>query len=174
MSHGALFPAARAWDDVRASYAKRRAVVDGPGLFEMLDIPVLQVYGLTETCAICTMDMPKDATVGRVGHAIEGVELRLSEEGEILVKGPNVFGGYWRNEDATRAAFAGEWFHTGDRGDEDTQGRWRILGRAKSLLVPSSGHRSRPSRSRSESVRSCPARATSCSWATAGRTSSPS
>lgn len=112
--------------------------------FEMLSIQVLQVYGLTETCAICTMDTPKDAAVGRVGHAIDGVDMRLSEDGEILVKGANVFRGYWRDDAATRAAFTDGWFKTGDLGEVDPEGRWRILGRAKSLLVPSSGHKVAP------------------------------
>ena len=142
-----LFPAVRArlGPEVRALVCGSAPLSADTGLFfEMLDIPVLQVYGLTETCAICTMDVPKDAVVGRVGHAIEGVEMRLSEDGEILVRGPNVFRGYWRNEAATRAAFAGEWLRTGDRGDLDAEGRWRILGRSKSLLVPSSGHKVAP------------------------------
>lgn len=112
--------------------------------FGMLSIPVLQVYGLTETAAICTMDTPRDVVPGTVGRALDGVEMRLSPEGEILVKGPNVFGGYWRNEAATRAAFDGAWFRTGDRGEVDADGRWRILGRLKDLLVPASGHKIAP------------------------------
>jgi long-chain acyl-CoA synthetase len=112
--------------------------------FEMISLPVLQVYGLTETCAICTMDAPRDAVPGRVGRAIDGTELRLADDGEILVRGPNVFRGYWRNPGATAAAFADGWLRTGDRGEVDPEGRWRVLGRVKSLLVPSSGHKVAP------------------------------
>lgn len=112
--------------------------------FQMIGIPVLQVYGLTETCAICTMDAPGDALAGHVGRAIPGVEMRLASDGEILVRGANVFRGYWTNEAATAAAFADGWLKTGDRGEVDAQGRWRILGRMKDLLVPMSGHKVAP------------------------------
>lgn len=112
--------------------------------FEMLGVPVLQVYGLTETTAICTMDRPRRAIAGRVGGAIEGVEMKLSESGEILVRGPNVFAGYWNRPDATAAAFDDGWLRTGDVGDIDEEGRWRIVGRVKSVIVLSSGHNVAP------------------------------
>src|SRR4029077_672547 len=63
--------------------------------FMMLGIPVLQVYGLTETTAICTMDDPHQVEPGRVWPAINGVEMKLGENDEIVVRGPNVFPGYW-------------------------------------------------------------------------------
>lgn len=106
--------------------------------FIMWGLPVLQVYGLTETTAICTMDEPGLALPGRVGAAIEGCEMRVDEGGEILVRGPNVFPGYWN-----RPPREG-WLRTGDRGDVDALGRWRILGRAKNVLVLSSGHNVAP------------------------------
>lgn len=112
--------------------------------FEMLGIPVLQVYGLTETTAICTMDRPGRTEAGRVGRAIDGVEMRLGENGEVLVRGPNVFRGYWNRDRATAAAFDGDWFRTGDRGEADDTGNWRIIGRLKNLIVPSSGHNVAP------------------------------
>jgi long-chain acyl-CoA synthetase len=112
--------------------------------FEMLGVPVLQVYGLTETTAICTMDRLGGASAGRVGRAIEGVTMRLSESGEILVRGPNVFAGYWRRPEATAAAFEEGWLKTGDTGDVDAEGRWRITGRVKNVLVLSSGHNVSP------------------------------
>lgn len=112
--------------------------------FTMLGLPVLQVYGLTETTAICTMDHPRRVAPGRVGQAIEGVEMKLSADGEILVRGPNVFPGYWNRPDADAAIFVGDWLRTGDRGEVDDQGRWKIIGRVKSTLVLTSGHNVAP------------------------------
>ncbi len=112
--------------------------------FEMLGVPVLQVYGLTETTAICTMDRPGKAVAGRVGAAIEGVTMRRSESGEILVQGPNMFAGYWRRPGATAAVLEDGWLKTGDTGDVDADGRWRITGRVKNVLVLSSGHNVSP------------------------------
>jgi long-chain acyl-CoA synthetase len=113
--------------------------------FEMLGIPVYQVYGLTETTAIVTMDEPRAAKPGRVGHAIAGCEMRLSDEGELLVQGPNVFAGYWNRDDATKEAFTEDgWFRTGDAAEVDPSGNWRIIGRTKNILVPSSGHNVAP------------------------------
>ncbi len=112
--------------------------------FSMLGIRVLQVYGLTETTAICTMDDPRDFTPGRVGPAIPGVEMRLGEEDEILVRGPNIFAGYWNREEATARAMAGEWFRTGDQGSVDEKGNWAITGRLKNLLILKSGNNVAP------------------------------
>jgi long-chain acyl-CoA synthetase len=112
--------------------------------FLMLGIRVLQVYGLTETTAICTMDDPDDFTPGRVGPAIPGIEMKLGEGGEILVRGPNVFAGYWNRPEATRAALRDGWFHTGDQGEVDEMGNWAITGRIKNLLILKSGHNVAP------------------------------
>jgi len=108
--------------------------------FLMLGIPVLKVYGLTETTAICTMDDPQDFVPGCVGRAIPGIEMKLADDGEILVRGPNVFPGYWNRPEATAWAFRDGWFCTGDHGEVDAKGNWRILGRVKHLIVLSSGH----------------------------------
>ncbi len=89
--------------------------------FMMLGIRVLQVYGLTETTAICTMDDPQHVEPGRVGPAIPGIEMKLGENGEILVRGPNIFPGYWRRPEQTAAVLRDGWFHTGDQGDVDRQ-----------------------------------------------------
>jgi long-chain acyl-CoA synthetase len=112
--------------------------------FMMLGIPVLQVYGLTETTAICTMDDPHDFEPGRVGRAIPGVEMTIAESGEILVRGPNVFPGYWQRPVETSTALEGGWFHTGDQGDVDAKGNWRITGRLKNLIILNSGHNVAP------------------------------
>jgi long-chain acyl-CoA synthetase len=112
--------------------------------FVMLGIPVLQVYGLTETTAICTMDDPHHVTPGRVGPAIDGIEMRLGENDEILVRGPNIFAGYWNRPEATANAFKGDWFRTGDQGDVDASGNWNVIGRVKNLIVLGSGHNVAP------------------------------
>jgi long-chain acyl-CoA synthetase len=112
--------------------------------FMMLGLPVLQVYGLTETTAICTMDHPRHVTPGRVGPAIPGIEMRLGENDEILVRGPNVFPGYWNRPAETEAAFVDGWFRTGDQGEVDDGGNWAIIGRVKNLIILASGHNVAP------------------------------
>lgn len=112
--------------------------------FMMLGIPVLQVYGLTETTGICTMDEPGWVEPGRVGFAIPGVEMKVADDGEIVVRGPNIFAGYWQRPEATASALAGGWFHTGDQGETDADGNWRITGRLKNLLILNSGHNVAP------------------------------
>jgi long-chain acyl-CoA synthetase len=124
--------------------------------FETLGLPVLQVYGLTETTAVCTMDVPGDARPGTVGRPIPGVEMRADEDGEILVRGPNVFERYWNRPEATERAFAGGWFRTGDLGGQDADGRWRITGRKKNLIVLGSGQNVAPEPIEAELARLLP------------------
>ena len=112
--------------------------------FMMLGIRVLQVYGLTETTAICTMDDPNRVEVGRVGPAIPGMEMRLGENDEIVVRGTNIFRGYWNRPEQTEEALRGGWFHTGDQGEVNAAGNWRIAGRIKNLIVLGSGHKISP------------------------------
>ena len=112
--------------------------------FFMLGVPVLQVYGLTETTAICTMDIPGRVVPGSVGPAIEGTEMKLGENDEILVHGPHIFPGYWNRPQETAKVLRDAWFHTGDQGEVDAQGNWRIIGRIKNLLILSSGHNIAP------------------------------
>ena len=113
--------------------------------YSMLGIPVLQVYGLTETTAICTMDDPDGKVVpGRVGPAIAGVEITLGENEEILARGPNIFPGYWDRPEETAKVLRDGWFYTGDQGEVDAAGNWRIIGRIKSLIILGSGHNVAP------------------------------
>ncbi|MFZ0293695.1 MAG: AMP-binding protein [Candidatus Sulfotelmatobacter sp.] len=112
--------------------------------FMMLGIRVLQVYGLTETTAICTMDDPNRVEVGRVGPAIPGMDMRLGENHEILVRGPNIFPEYWKRPEQTAEALRDGWFHTGDQGEVNAAGNWRIAGRIKNLIVLGSGHKISP------------------------------
>jgi len=118
--------------------------VDTQQFFMMLGIPVLQVYGLTETTAICTMDDPRHVESGRVGPAISGIEMKLGENNEILVRGPNIFPGYWNRSQATAQALRDGWFYTGDQGEVNAAGNWRIVGRVKNLIILGSGHNVAP------------------------------
>jgi long-chain acyl-CoA synthetase len=112
--------------------------------FMMLGIRVLQVYGLTETTAICTMDDPTRVELGKVGPAIPGMEMKLGEHDEIVVRGPNIFAGYWNRPEQTAEALRDGWFHTGDQGEVNAAGNWRIAGRIKNLIVLGSGHKISP------------------------------
>jgi long-chain acyl-CoA synthetase len=112
--------------------------------FQMLGIRVLQVYGLTETTAICTMDEVDHVTPGRVGPAISGIEMKLGENDEILVRGPHVFPGYWNRPEATDEILREGWLHTGDQGQVDGRGNWKIRGRLKNLIITSGGHNISP------------------------------
>ena len=113
--------------------------------FGMLGIPILQVYGLTETTAICTMDDPRIAAEpGRVGQAITGIEMLTGENEEILVRGPNIFPGYWNRPEETERVLKNGWFHSGDQGEENSRGNWRISGRIKNLIILNSGHNIAP------------------------------
>ncbi|MCU1297662.1 MAG: Long-chain-fatty-acid--CoA ligase, partial [Acidobacteriaceae bacterium] len=112
--------------------------------FMSLGIPVLQVYGLTETTGICTMDDPEHAVPGRVGPAISGLEMKLGDNEEIVVRGPNIFPGYWNRPQETAKALRDGWFYTGDQGEVDSAGNWRIVGRIKNLVILSSGHKLSP------------------------------
>jgi long-chain acyl-CoA synthetase len=113
--------------------------------FAMLGIPIWQVYGLTETCGICTMDDPQIASEpGRVGQAIPGIDLMVGDNEEIVVRGPNVFSGYWNRPEETARALQGGVFHTGDQGEVNSKGNWRISGRIKNLIILNSGHNIAP------------------------------
>ncbi len=112
--------------------------------FLMLGLPVLQVYGLTETTGICTLDHPRRVEPGRVGPAIPGIEMKLGQGEEILVRGPHIFPGYWNRPQETAQALRNGWYHTGDQGEVDAVGNWRIIGRLKNLIIPASGHNVAP------------------------------
>jgi len=98
------------------------------------------VYGLTETTAICTMDDPRKVDPGWVGPAIQGIEMKLGESEEIIVRGPSIFPGYWNRPEETAKVLRDGWFHTGDQGESNAAGNWRIIGRIKNLIILGSGH----------------------------------
>lgn len=112
--------------------------------FQMIGIPVYQVYGLTETTAIVTMDKKGLSRPGYVGRAIEGVELKVTDDGELIVRGPNIFPAYWKRPDATEKSLQSGWFHTGDLCELSPDGDLKVVGRLKDLLVPESGHNVAP------------------------------
>src|SRR5262245_29023036 len=100
---------------------------------------VVQGYGLTETAPIVTLNHPFHASRGAVGKPIGGVEVRIADDGEILVRGENVTTGYFNAPEETRSAFRDGWFHTGDIGGFDDQGRLYIRGRKKEMIVTPEG-----------------------------------
>ncbi len=113
--------------------------------FLMLGIPVLQAYGLTETTGICTLDDPRvPVEPGYVGSVITGIEMKLAEGEEIIVRGPHIFPGYWNRPEETARVLQDGWFHTGDQGEVNVRGNWRISGRIKNLIILNSGHNIAP------------------------------
>jgi long-chain acyl-CoA synthetase len=128
--------------------------------FQMIGIPVYQAYGLTETTGIVSLDEPDRVEPGRVGIALGGVEIKTSDEGELLVRGPNIFQGYWKMPEETEAVVRDGWFHTGDQVDID-RGNIKIIGRIKNLIVPESGHNIAPEPLEEKFLGACP-EATQC------------
>jgi long-subunit acyl-CoA synthetase (AMP-forming) len=114
--------------------------------FLSLGIPILEIWGLSETSGPGTISVPGRFRTGSVGPIMRGVELRVAEDGELLLRGPNVFRGYRKDPEATAAAIDGDgWLHSGDLGAIDADGFARITGRKKDLLVTSGGKKVAPS-----------------------------
>lgn len=107
--------------------------------FRSLDIRILEGYGLTETTAPATINLVDKFKIGTTGPALPGVGLKIAEDGEILVKGINVFAGYWKKPEATAEVMEGEWFRTGDIGALDDDGFLTITGRKKEIIVTAGG-----------------------------------
>ncbi|HJB62413.1 MAG TPA: AMP-dependent synthetase/ligase [Candidatus Microbacterium pullistercoris] len=126
----------------RVTYAVSGSAPLGPRLgyfFRGLGIKILEGYGLTETTAPATVNRPDSIKVGSVGPVLPGVSVRIADDGEVQVKGVNVFREYWRNPEATEESFDGSWFRTGDIGELDEKGNLSITGRKKELIVTAGG-----------------------------------
>jgi len=108
--------------------------------FRGIGITVLEGYGLTETTATATVNLPKEMKVGTVGRPVRGSAVKIDKDGEVLLKGGNIFQGYWHNDDATKETMADDdWFRTGDLGELDKDGYLKITGRKKELIVTAGG-----------------------------------
>jgi long-chain acyl-CoA synthetase len=114
--------------------------------FRAMDIPITEAYGQTESTGMGTANRVDDMALGTVGSPFPGVEVRLDEDGEILLRGENVFPGYWRKPDATRETISPEgWLHTGDIGEWTEDGRLKITDRKKDIIITSGGKNLSPS-----------------------------
>jgi long-subunit acyl-CoA synthetase (AMP-forming) len=108
--------------------------------FLSLDIPIMEVYGMSECTGPATFSTPKRYTPGKVGFPLPGTEIRTAEDGEVMMRGPHVFLGYYKNEAATRETVDEEgWLHSGDIGELGGDGLLRITDRKKELLITSGG-----------------------------------
>ena len=108
--------------------------------FHALGVPVIEGYGLTETASSATVNEPGDFRIGTVGRPVEGAEVQLAEDGEILIRSDSVFAGYYKEPDATAAALTDDgWLRTGDVGVIDDEGFLRITDRKKDLIITAGG-----------------------------------
>lgn len=107
--------------------------------FDACGVPVLEGYGMTESCATATLNPPSEPRFGTVGRALPDSEVMVAEDGEVLLRGPHVFSGYHRDPEATAATFADGWLYTGDTGSLSDDGYLTLTGRKKDLIITSGG-----------------------------------
>jgi long-chain acyl-CoA synthetase len=107
--------------------------------FDAAGVLVLEGWGMTETSTAATVSSPEDFKVGTIGKPFPGCEIRIADDGEILVRGPNVFQGYYKNPEATAETIVDGWLHTGDIGEIDEDGFIKITGRKKDIIITAGG-----------------------------------
>jgi long-chain acyl-CoA synthetase len=107
--------------------------------FDAAGVLVLEGWGMTETSTAATISTPDDFKIGTIGKPFPGCEVKIAEDGELLVKGPNVFQGYYKNDEATRETIVNGWLHTGDLGSIDADGFITITGRKKDIIITAGG-----------------------------------
>jgi long-chain acyl-CoA synthetase len=107
--------------------------------FYACGVPVMEGYGMTETSTVASSNRPDAFRFGSVGKPLAGVEARIADDGELLLRGANIFQGYFKNEEATREALADGWLHTGDLGSIDEDGFIYITGRKKDIIITAGG-----------------------------------
>jgi long-chain acyl-CoA synthetase len=107
--------------------------------FYACGVPVMEGYGMTETSTVATVNTLDAFRFGSVGKPIPGQELKIADDGEVLLKGPNIFKGYYKNEKATNETLEEEWLHTGDLGSIDEDGFLFITGRKKDIIITAGG-----------------------------------
>ncbi len=114
--------------------------------FHAIGVPILEGWGMSESCGISHVNLPGACRIGTVGRALKGVDCKLAEDGEVLIKGPHIFSGYLHNEQATREAMNDGWLHTGDLGSIDADGYLSITGRKKEILINAGGKNLSPAK----------------------------
>jgi long-chain acyl-CoA synthetase len=107
--------------------------------FDAAGVLVLEGWGMTETSTAATIATPEDFKFGTIGRPFPGCEIKIADDGEILVKGPNVFQGYYKNEESTRETLKDGWLYTGDVGEVDADGFVKITGRKKDIIITAGG-----------------------------------
>ncbi|MEJ7875209.1 MAG: long-chain fatty acid--CoA ligase [Solirubrobacterales bacterium] len=107
--------------------------------FDAAGVLVLEGWGMTETSTAATIATPDDFKFGTIGKPFPGVEVKIASDGEILVKGPNIFQGYYKNEEATAETIVDGWLHTGDLGEVDSDSYLKITGRKKDIIITAGG-----------------------------------